>query len=352
MFSSVILLKNFLMNKKLLQFAIVGCGGIAERHAMHIHHMGKLAAVCDVVKVKADKIGLKYRCNSYSSLDQLLASEKNIDVVAVCSPNGLHATHTIAALKAGLHVLCEKPMAINSYDCMQMIEVAELNSRKLFVVKQNRYNPPVIAVKELLEKNVLGKIYSVQLNCFWNRNKEYYINSWKGTKEMDGGILFTQFSHFIDLMYWMIGDIKKVCAITANAAHIDSIEFEDCGAAVLEFFNGTIGTINFTINSHKKNMEGSFTIFAEKGTVKIGGEYLNELEYQNIESYEIKNLSKGNGANNYGTYTGSMSNHDKVYKHVIDVLQNNAADAMNIYDAQKTVEIIEKIYAAAKNNKE
>ena len=340
------------MDTKLLQFAIVGCGRIAHRHAAQIHNIGKLQAVCDVLKEKADELAEKYQCNSYASLDELLASEKNIDVLAVCSPNGLHATHSIAALNKGIHVLCEKPMAISSYDGTKMIQAAELNNKKLFVVKQNRYNPPVVAVKEALEKHLLGKIYSIQLSCFWNRARSYYTDSWKGTKELDGGTLFTQFSHFIDLLYWMIGDVKNVHAITANLAHAGSIEFEDCGVVVLEFINGAIGTINFTVNSYKKNMEGSITIFAEKGTVKIGGEYLNELEYQNIEGYEIKNLPQSNTANHYGSYTGSMSNHDKVYNHVINVLQNNAVEKMNIYEGLKTIEIIEKIYAAALRNKE
>src|SRR5947207_11099086 len=174
-------------------------------------------------------------------------------------------------------------MALSVQDCGEMIKEAERANRRLFIVKQNRFNPPVEAVKKAIDEGRLGKVYSIQLSCFWNRNNEYYDNSWKGTLNMDGGTLFTQFSHFIDLLYWMIGDIKTVQAFTSNFHHQGEIEFEDTGVVALQFYNGAIGTINYTVNSFKKNMEGSLTIFGEKGTVKIGGQYLNELEYKSID---------------------------------------------------------------------
>jgi predicted dehydrogenase len=334
------------MNK--IKFAIIGCGRIAERHAEHINNYGELIAVCDVIQDKANSLAEKYAVKSYNSVDELLQNEKNIDVISICSPNGLHAQHAIKALQAGFHVLVEKPMALTVYDCGEMIKAAEKANKRLFAIKQNRFNPPVAAVKDAIEKNILGKIYSIQLSCFWNRNKDYYENTWKGTKDLDGGTLFTQFSHFVDLLYWMIGDVKRAYALTANFAHENIIDFEDTGAVALEFYNGAIGTINYTVNSYKKNMEGSLTIFAEKGTVKIGGQYLNELEYQNIENFEFTNLPKGNTANNYGTYVGSMSNHDKVYENLIDVLQNGTSISTNSFEGLKTVEIINKIYQSAK----
>ena len=333
-----------------LKFAIIGCGRIGNRHAEHIKNNGTLVAVCDTVLSKADSLANEYNCKSYTSIEQLLLNEKGIDVVSICSPNGLHSEHTIKALNAGFNVLCEKPMAISSQDCGEMIKAAERANRRLFVIKQNRFNPPIQAIKQTIDDGHLGKIYSVQLNCFWNRNEDYYKNSWKGTKDMDGGTLFTQFSHFIDLLYWMIGDVQEVFAFENNYAHQGIIEFEDTGVSILKFKNGAIGSINYTVNSYKKNMEGSITIFAEKGTVKIGGQYLNELEYQSIEGYKIENLPEGNTANNYGTYQGSMSNHDKIYENIVDVLQNNAAISANAFEGLKTVEIIEKIYYAAKNH--
>jgi len=332
----------------MVKFAIIGCGRIAQRHAEHIKNNGVLKAVCDIEFEKACNLGSRYSTTPYQYIDDLLAAEKDIDVISICTPNGLHADHAIKALNAGFNVLCEKPMAINIHDCGEMIKAAESNNKRLFIIKQNRFNPPVAAVKEAVDKGVFGKIYSVQLNCFWNRNADYYENSWKGTKNLDGGTLFTQFSHFIDLLYWIVGDVRRAYAITSNFAHKNIIEFEDTGVVALEFYNGALGTINYTVNSYGKNMEGSLTVFGEKGTVKIGGQYLNELEYQKIEGFEFKNLPKGNTANDYGQYQGSMSNHDKVYENLVDVFVNGSAISTNSFEGLKTVEIIEKIYESAK----
>lgn len=335
------------MNK--IKFLLVGCGRIGTRHAEHIINLGELVGVCDNDRARADAFAAHYKVPAFYSINDMIASAIQADVVSICTPNGLHAEHAIAALKAGYHVLCEKPMAISTYQCGEMINTAERTNKRLFAIKQNRFNPPVAAVKQAIDEGRLGKIFNIQLNCFWNRNEDYYKNSWKGTKELDGGTLFTQFSHFIDLVYWLIGDIKSVQAKTANFTHQGIIEFEDTGVVLLEFHNGAIGTINYTVNSYEKNMEGSLTIFAEKGTVKIGGQYLNELEYQNIKDYKIENLPEGNKPNNYGNYVGSMSNHDKVYQNLIEVLTKGSAITTNAFEALKTVEIIEKIYQAAKH---
>ena len=330
-----------------MNFAIIGCGKIGQRHAEQIRSVGKLVAACDIIKPKAEELAKKYNADPFNSTEELFTVTKNVDVVSVCTPNGLHALHSIMALRAGCHVLCEKPMAINSDDCKTMMEEAKKHGKHLIIVKQNRFNPPVVAVKKLLDEKRIGKIYSIQLNCFWNRDENYYKNSWKGTMNMDGGTLFTQFSHFIDLLYWMFGEVKQVKGFAKNFAHQNIIEFEDTGVVIIEFENGIIGTINYTVNSFKKNMEGSLTIFGEKGTVKIGGQYLNELEYQQIRDYVITDLPKGNIANEYGFYQGSMSNHDKVYQNLVDVIENNAPIAASSYDGLKTVEVIEKIYDAS-----
>lgn len=330
--------------EKQLKFALIGCGRIAQRHAEHISNNGILVAVCDNVKDKADDLALRYNARAYYRIEELLAAEQGVDVISICTPNGLHAEHSIKSLNAGFNVLCEKPLATRVNDCGEMIKTAEKANKRLFAIKQNRFNPPVEAVKAAIDEGRLGKIYSLQLNCFWNRNSDYYHNSWKGTKDLDGGTLYTQFSHFIDLLYWMIGDVKSANALTANFAHKGIIEFEDTGVVLLEFYNGAIGAINYTVNSFGKNMEGSLTIFGEKGTVKIGGQYLNELEYQNIDGYSIDNLPAGNKSNNYGNYQGSMSNHDKVYENLVEVLQKNMAISTSAFEGLKTVEIIDKIY--------
>ncbi len=325
-------------------FSIIGCGTIAQRHAGHIARLGKLVSVCDVIEERADELAALYGANAFYTIEAMLAAEK-ADVLAVCTPNGLHAIHTIKALEAGMHVLCEKPMAITVKDCMAMIAAAERSGKQLFLVKQNRFNPPVQAVKKLLDDGRLGRISSIQLNCFWNRDAGYYRHSsWKGSLALDGGTLFTQFSHFIDLLYWMIGDIKQVHSLQRNYTHTGIIEFEDAGVAIMEFTSGTIGTLHYTVNSHAKNMEGSLTLFAEKATIKIGGEYLNRIDYQNIEGYTIPPLPDDKGANQYGSYQGSMSNHDKVYESLIAFLQTGAVYYTTPFEGMKTVEMIGRIY--------
>ena len=233
-----------------------------------------------------------------------------------------------------------------------MIKAAKNSKKNLFIVKQNRFNPPIIALKRVIEEGRLGRIINVQLNCFWNRTNDYYLTSdWKGKVLYDGGTLYTQFSHFIDLVNWLVGDISRVFAITGNLMHQNIVEFEDTGVVALEFANGALGTINYTVNSHKKNMEGSITIFGETGTVKVGGQYLNILEYQSIEGYEISGIPQSRPANEYGFYQGSMSNHDKVYQNVIDVLNGRTEIATTAEEGKKTVEIIEKIYSAARQSR-
>jgi UDP-N-acetyl-2-amino-2-deoxyglucuronate dehydrogenase len=330
-----------------VQFAIVGCGRIAERHALNIIKIGSLVAVCDIIAAKADALSSKYNCKAYYSLADLLQQEKNLQVAAICTPNGLHALHTIECLWAGLHVLCEKPLSIKTADAKAMIDAANEAGRNLFVVKQNRYNPPVVEVKKLLDANQLGRIYSFQINCFWNRPPLYYKDTWRGTRELDGGTLYTQFSHFIDLLYWMLGDVENVKSILKNYGH-PQIAIEDTGMVLFEMKSGVTGTLNYTVNTYKKNMEGSFTIFAEKGTVKIGGEYLNVLEYEMIEDHAVPKLHPSQAANDYGFYQGSMSNHDKVYGELLNALKENKHTMPNAEEGLKTVEIIEMIYNAAK----
>jgi predicted dehydrogenase len=328
----------------LYRFAIIGCGKISWRHAALIAERGALAAVCDINKSKADEMAGKFSAKSYYSADEMFASEKGLHVVSVCSPNGLHALHSVHSLKNGCHVICEKPMAIASADCDLMMQAALEADRHLFIVKQNRYNPPIVALQELVAKGRLGRILSVQLNCFWNRGTEYYKQSWRGNKELAGGTLYTQFSHFIDLLCWLFGSAKVVSAVSKNLLHQGVSEIDDEGVVLLEWENGAIGSIHYTVNSFSKNMEGSITVFGEYGTVKVGGEYLNTLEYQQIDDYVIPALNKGNMANQYGGYSGSMSNHDKVYDNVLAVLAGKEKVATSGLEGKSTVQLIEKIY--------
>ena len=304
-------------------------------------------AVCDIIPEKAEGVAAKFDAKPFYSIDDLLQSQIGIDVIVVCTPNGLHAEHSIKFLKAGKHVLCEKPMCLKSTDAAKMIEAADNSRKKIFIVKQNRYNEPVQYIKKLIDNNKLGKIFSFQLNCFWNRPQAYYLNSWKGTKDLDGGILYTQFSHFIDLLHWFMGDIDTVEGYKNTYRNRSQFELEDTGVAILKMKSGAIGTLNYTINSFSKNVEGSLSLFAEKGNVKIGGQYLNTLEWFDVEGESKPIISQSDLANDYGYYQGSMSNHHKVYDDLVQSIEGNG-NLLEAKDAIATVEMIEKIYAATK----
>ncbi len=299
---------------------------------------------------KAEKFGVTYHCAAYHSYQQMLENEQ-ADITVVCTPNGLHAEHSMAALHKHMHVLCEKPMALTVQDCTAMIDAALLAGKKLFIVKQNRFNEPVQAVRNAIINDKTGHIISVQLNCFWNRGARYYEEStWKGTRDMDGGILFTQFSHFIDLLFWFLGDVEKVKSFAKNYMHQSSTDFEDTYVAILGFKNSAIATCHFTTCAFNKNMEGSITIFGTKGTIKIGGQYLNLLEYQQVQGFQLADPIESGQPNDYGFYTGSMSNHDKMYAYMFNTIADEAPIPTSTYDALKTVEIINKIYQAVERN--
>ncbi len=325
-----------------LQFAIIGCGKIAPRHASEAARQGRLAAVCDIVPSRADELAKTFNCKAFYSLADLLAGGEKIDVMAVCTPNGLHAEHSIQSLRAGFHVLCEKPLSISVTEAENMIRVAKECNRKLFVVKSTRYNPAIAGLKKLLQENKLGRVYSFQMNCFWNRPASYYANSWKGT-DMDGGTLFTQFSHYIDALLWLLGDIKEIRGFRSNMAHRDIVLSEDCGAVALKMETGVLGGINWSVNSYRENMEVSLTLLAEKGTIQLGGGYMNKIIYQQTEQDGLS-LAETGAPNDYGFYKGSMSNHDQVYENLVRALAQEDHPFTSAEDGLKTVQVIERIY--------
>jgi predicted dehydrogenase len=325
------------------KFAIIGCGRIAPRHAENIIAIGTLVAVCDTDRNKADSFAAKYSAKAYYSIEELLAGEEGVDVVSICTPNGYHAEHSIKSLQAGKHVLCEKPLCITSAAAWQMMETEKFARKELFVVKSTRYNPLLQQLKKLVSTNELGAIYSFSLNCFWNRSPAYYTD-WRGKNFPDGGTLYTQFSHYIDAMLWVFGDIAEVRGFAANKAHANAIDFEDTGAAALHMKTGVLGTLNWSVNTYKKNSEIALTVIAERGTIGLGGEYLNEIKYQQTDNPIV--TGRTNGSNDYGFYKGSMSNHDEVYKNLVEAMDNPHHPATRAFDGLKTVEAIEQIYKA------
>jgi UDP-N-acetyl-2-amino-2-deoxyglucuronate dehydrogenase len=325
-----------------IRFAVVGLGNIGTRHVQHImqNEQAELVAVCDNDTSKSNSQTAPF----YSDLSTLL-QEQNIDVLNVCTPNYLHSAHTIQALNAGVHVVCEKPMAISTTECEAMNTAAAKSGKHIFVVKQNRYNPPVQEVKKLLEQGALGKIVMVQVNCFWNRNEHYYAQSdWRGKKKLDGGCLFTQFSHFVDILFYLFGHCAPIYSVMKNELHAYT-EVEDSGVCVLQTNSGALVNFNFSTNAYQKNMEGAISILGEYGTVKIGGQYLNTIEYQHIKNIALPEINITAKSNNYGLYQGSMSNHDKVIKNVVDTLNGLDTVMTNAQEGTSVVTMIEGMYA-------
>ncbi len=330
-----------------IRFAIIGFGNIGRRHAEHIAHnpATRLVAVCDTDPAVANALppGTPF----FTDLASLTAAVP-ADVLCVCTPNGWHEAHTIAGLEAGMHTVVEKPMAMSVAECDRMIAASLRTGGKIFAVKQNRYNPPVQAVKELVTAHSLGDIYLLQVNCFWNRGDAYYAGSpWRGTKAKDGGCLFTQFSHFVDILYYLNGPIEQCTGVVANYAHRHNTELEDTGSFTMRAHNGAIVSFNFTTCAFRNNMEGSITVFGERGTVKIGGQYLNTIEYSKLDGVLLPEINITAKANDYGLYQGSMSNHDKVIQNVVDVLHHDHAVMTSAEEGRAVVRIIEQMYAGA-----
>jgi predicted dehydrogenase len=319
----------------------------------------ELVAMCDVLpKEKLTGMDLFGDTPFFNSLDSLIASDVDIDVVNIASPNGFHEEQALKVLKAGKHVVIEKPMALTKAGCEKIIFTALKYSKQVFCVMQNRYSPPSVWLKEILKQGILGKIYMVQTNCYWNRDDRYYKpnpqtgrpSGWHGTKNLDGGTLFTQFSHFIDLMYWYFGDITNIQAKLKDFNHEKTTDFEDSGFVSFDFVDGGMGSLNYSTAVWDKNLESSITIIAENGSVKVGGQYMNEVEYCHIKNYVMPELPPSNPPNDYGGYKGSAMNHHFIIENIVDVLRGRSAITTNALEGMKVVEIVERMYSSLKPN--
>lgn len=335
-----------------IKFAIVGAGRIGKRHASmaKLNKDAELVAIVDTDESLKDDLEKEFNVPFFQSMEDLFGSDQEIDIVNICTPNYLHATQAIEALKNNCHVVIEKPMALSKVDAEKVIHYSLQVNKRVFCVMQNRYSPPAKWLKEVVGSNLLGEIYMVNINCFWNRDDDYYKggdpNYWKGKKEKDGGTLFTQFSHFLDTMYWLFGDIKNIKASFYDFNHQKTTEFEDSGIVQFDFVNGGAGSLNYSTAVYDQNMESSISIVGEKGAVKVGGQYMNEIVYCHIKDYEMPELEETLPPNDYGKYKGSAANHQFVIQNVVDTLKNNKTVTTNSLEGLKVVEIIENIYKA------
>ncbi|MCL4641627.1 MULTISPECIES: Gfo/Idh/MocA family protein [Olivibacter] len=337
------------LNRK-VKFAVVGCGHIGKRHAEMIirNQESELVALIDVKDPSELSIS-QYDVPFFKDLATFLASEIEVDVINIASPNGFHAEQAMQCLEARKHIVVEKPMALTKLDAEKVIFKALHVHRQVFAVMQNRYSPPSVWIKDLIESGKLGQIYMIQLNCYWNRDNRYYKpESWHGKKDLDGGTLFTQFSHFIDIMYWLFGDITNIQGKFNDFNHHDLTDFEDSGFVSFDFVNGGMGSLNYSTSVWNQNLESSMTIIAENGSVKIGGQYMDKVEVCNVSNYEMPELAPTNPGNDYGAYKGSAANHHYVIENVVDVLNGRASITTNALEGLKVVDIIERIYSLRK----
>jgi len=336
-----------MFSEKKIRFAVVGQGHIGKRHAEMIERndQAELVAVCDIRTPEMCNVsGNKYPF--YNSIDELLEKEDKLDVLNICTPNGLHAEMALKALDKGLHVVIEKPMALTKNDAEKVVFKSLEKHKNVFCVMQNRYSPPSVWLKSVMDQNLLGRLFQVQINCYWNRDERYYTRqNWHGDAKLDGGTLFTQFSHFIDIMYWLFGDIKNINGQFRDFTHQELTDFEDTGLVNFEFVNGGIGTLNYSTAIFHENLESSLIIIGEKGTIKVAGQYMNEVSYCNIKDYQMPELEASAPPNDYGLYKGSAQNHHLVIQNVVETLIGKTPISTNALEGLKIVDIIDRIYA-------
>ena len=336
----------------MLSFALVGCGRIAMRHSELLGGGyvpgARLAAVCDLIEEKAQKIADKYRVPHYTDMHEMMQNEE-IDVVVVLTESGNHARHVMELVGCGKHVVVEKPMALTLADADGMIRACDEQGVKLFVVKQNRFNVPVLKLREALEEGRFGRLVLGTVRVRWCRDQSYYNQApWRGTWALDGGVLANQASHHIDLLEWMMGDVESVFAISTTA--LVDIEAEDTAVVVLKFQNGALGVIEATTATRPIDLEGSISLLGERGTVEIGGFAVNQMKTWNFsdprpEDADVMEKYSVNPPNVYGF------GHQAYYHHVVDCIVNDTSQLVDGLEGRKSLELITSIYESIETGK-
>ena len=336
-------------NRK-IRIAIVGCGRIAKNHFASIAKYPNdyvLIAVCDNDKQALSSAQTEHQVTGYLSLTELLANEQ-LDAISLCTPSGIHPEQAIEVAEAGIHVISEKPMATRWKDGVDMVKACDKAGVRMFVVKQNRRNTTLQLLKRAMEEGRFGRIYMVNLNVFWTRPQEYYDTAkWRGTWELDGGAFMNQASHYVDLIDWLIGPVEKIQAMTGTLAR--DIEVEDTGVLNIKWRNGAMGSMNVTMLTYPKNYEGSITILGEKGTVKVGGVAVNEIQHWEFE--DEQDYDKDIEQANYQTTSVYGFGHPLYYKNIIDVLRGECEPETDGREGLKSLEVLIAAYLSARDNK-
>lgn len=333
-----------------INVALVGCGRIAKNHLQAlVEHKDRLSltAVCDRDEAAAHAVAKDHNAEVYTSLEVMLA-EAEIDLVILCTPSGLHPSQTIQVAESGRHVLTEKPMATRWQDGLDMVKACDKAEARLFVVKQNRLNPPIQALKRAITEGRFGRIYMANVNVFWTRPQEYYDQGgWRGSWEWDGGAFMNQASHYVDLIQWLLGPVDSVQAMMSTLGR--KIEAEDSGVLNIRWRQGTMGSVNVTMLTYPKNYEGSITLLGEKGTVRIGGVAVNEVQHWEFEDVQPEDADIQ--AENYATTSVYGFGHVPYYGNVIDCLQGKPADITDGRSGLACLELLIAAYRSARDDK-
>lgn len=333
-----------------IKLAIVGCGRISRNHFGSIEKHAddiELTAICDSSKEILHAHAQKYEVEGYANMEDML-KEGNVDLVAICTPSGIHAEQAVLAARYGVHVLTEKPMATRWQDGMLMVKACDEAGVNLFVVKQNRKNATLQLLKRAIEEKRFGRIYMVHINVFWTRPQEYYDQAkWRGTWELDGGAFMNQASHYVDLIDWLIGPVESVQAMTGTLAR--DIEVEDTGVMNIKWRSGALGSMSVTMLTYPKNLEGSITILGEKGTARIGGVAVNDI--QNWEFEDEREYDKKIKEANYETTSVYGFGHPLYYKNVIDVLRGKTEPETDGREGLRSLELLIAAYISARDGK-
>jgi UDP-N-acetyl-2-amino-2-deoxyglucuronate dehydrogenase len=335
---------------KKIRLGLIGCGRISKNHFEAVAQIpeAEYVAVADIVEKKAREASEAYNIPKYYSDYIEMLEKEDLDAVSICSPSGMHPQMGVDVANHKINVITEKPMGINIEAADKLIHACDANKVRLFVVKQNRLNSTMQLLKAAVDKGRFGRIYIAQSNVFWQRPQSYYeAEKWRGTWEFDGGAYMNQASHYVDALYWLLGNVNSVMAYTATMAR--KIEAEDTGCAIIEFRRGTVATLNVTMLTYPKNFEGSITLIGEKGIVKVGGVAVNKIEKWEFEDYDDDDRLALDA--NYQPPNVYGFGHTPYYRNVVDVLLGVANPATDGRDGRRSLEIIQAIYLSAKTGK-
>lgn len=337
----------------MLKFCLVGCGRIAKRHSELLGNRqiddARLVAVCDVVPGKAKRIGEQFSVPFFTDMHEMMRTVEP-DVVVVLTESGNHARHVVALAPYGKHIVVEKPMALSLADADAMIHACDQAGVKLFVVKQNRFNVPIVKLREALKEKRFGKLVLGTVRVRWCRTQAYYDqDAWRGTWALDGGVLTNQASHHVDMLEWMLGDVESVYAMSTTA--LVNIEAEDTAVVSLRFTNGALGVIEATTAARPSDLEGSISLLGEKGVVVVGGFAMNKMLTWNFSELrpgdeEVQQKYSVNPPNVYGF------GHQAYYEHVVDCILNNKRHLVDGLEGRKSLELISAIYESIETKAE